>query len=336
MARWQLAKKGIVVLAMSLGSFSISTLSHAATSQHSYNGSACHGTTTAFEAEIKVSGTKIVNNSTDTPQIVCPIVKYTSGPGQYSDNISSLQVMASSGGVTCYLSVYIADPIYQGYGNGNVLEQFSGSGYSTGSFSIPLQSQTTGYWQGDYGENTWYYPELLCQLETKGAELVSYSVTEQGSAQTNTRITSAANCTPAPAANSYNYYLGEPNQDGYCWGDAVCGGYAQAEGTGYSMSCPALSGGGTWYQVAVLPSLNTDLMGCSFSGFSGTGPNGTGKGTWQWVPDDSSSNWPPQLITDDNSSKSTFTCAMENNPDDGDAAVLSYRTATSSGEFQEN
>ncbi len=289
----------------------LSTAAHAAST--TYQASGCHGATHGDEKYLSRYSNTIQylpsgSQYPDEVHLVCPIVKTTSGPGIVNDSLS-VTVAGYSGWATCTLSEY--QTTFNG--NSNVVSQFEGDG-SGYYYTMSLYGNATNYWGNS---TTWTYAELHCTL-SQLATLTGYTVNEAGSVQANRRIVSAAACKQTPESDSYSYYLGAPHVPYAVPDPGQPGGFVEAPGgsLGFKMSCPLPAGAGAYTQVGLGPALGNYEMGCKAGG------------SWSYVHRaQGESEWAFKNLVFKTSV--ALTCAMKNNPDDGDGKVLSYRTSNS-------
>lgn len=296
----------VVASVLGLGAFTLSGSAAATYTAPIYPINGCRGLQYADEQNMyrDVAGGSIT--ALNDFEMVCPIVKYTSGPSVSSgDAISSVSVLAGVGLMTCTVGVY---EVYPGTsGSTNVVQTASNSNYGY-YFTVNVSTTATNYWQSS---TRWRYAQLYCAVGV-GTHVYNYTVTENGSSQTGARITSAANCTP-PAVNAYGFNAATSSWAGFV--------QARATETQFAMSCPALSGGGNYLQVGLGPNITpgtTNYMGCrdvnvanSFLSVSG-------------------SEFPPKIVTfSSTATPRSLVCEMLNHPSVGDGKVYSYRTSPS-------
>jgi hypothetical protein len=140
--------------------------------------------------------------------IVCPIVKYTSGSGITSgDDLYDIEIDVDNHGVspglTCQVTLYSSHVGSSGATNvlkiaGPVLTYTTWGNYYMGNFS------DVGWW----GASSWKYAQLECSLSA-GQELLDYQTSESGSA-TGQRIHPPSDqyCSPMPGTSQGNFALG--------------------------------------------------------------------------------------------------------------------------------
>jgi hypothetical protein len=305
----------VLVIGFSRVSFAVGTV---------YYGSGCQGIDKTSDGHLTRSSGQLTT-STET-KVVCPIIKTTSGYGVTSgDAISSVSVYFSSGtSATCSFVTFRVNAS-SSESDGNIVgTQQSGTVTNGGSISF---SGTTiqGYWVGDGGHNSWYYPELYCDI-TSGT-LTEYTVGEDGSDE-GYRIASSSNCKQLPTANAYNFSF--PPSGGeygaHSWGGFVEAAYTESS---FQMLCPFLSEG-YGDQIALGPADTAPLtppvlMGCVDEDVQ----------AYQTVPFEDYQNFPPEILTfGDMTEDDGLICYMENDAGmGGDGMVFSYRQAPSALKF---
>ncbi|HTA19180.1 MAG TPA: hypothetical protein VK989_07790, partial [Polyangia bacterium] len=127
--------------------------------------------------------------------VVCPIVKKTSGPGiSTGDQISSVVVTINNDdttpGVQCDVAVF--NSVISMSTTPNWL---AGAGPTTSAYDATTISFSSISKQGWWGSSSWAYAELECHLMS-GEEVVSYTVTESGTAQSTLIYPAAGACSP--------------------------------------------------------------------------------------------------------------------------------------------
>jgi hypothetical protein len=288
---------------------------------NTYNGSLCHGASHTDEATLTRSSGTITTNTAYT-QIVCPIIKTTSGPGITGDEISSVTVTASAGTATCYLGIYNANK-YQYYWDTNLQEEDSDTLSSSNSWSVTLTSYQDGYWEGYEDHDTWYYADLFCQFTSSNANIVNYTVVESGTAQTKYRIANAANCAQTPESDaSYAYYKGDP----YNAGGFVAAVSDATDERHFNIVCPPMASL-SYAEIAIGPSSQSGhYMQCAIGAYT---PYVFNTATVY--------NMPPLTHSYSYYGPTTLTCNLVfgTPPVLGDARVLSYRFASCSNAFSD-
>ncbi len=322
-----------VALASGLAAVAISVASPAFAQSvaTSYTADGCQGINSTDAANTHgISGFGMSTGTMQsTTRIVCPIVKTTSGPSVTSnDGISVSVSFAPATTATCYLNIYSADP-HLAYNAPNVIDQQQASTSPT-NLTLTLTSAVTGYWQGATGLDNWYYPELHCAVNSSGF-FYGYTVTEAGTAQSDTRITSAAQCrSTASTAYTYSFYAAEP--------PSLVGGYVESIAGGFVMQCPALPGGGKAVEFALGPSLvSSKRMGCQ--SISLTLPNQGQYGAYASYAPYQGTEFPPVTAYLNSFYPSPtpalpIQCFEEAYWPSGDGKLLSYRTGPDPTVFQ--
>ncbi len=112
--------------------------------------------------------------------IVCPIVKSTSAPGNpHADAITDVEISVSNDGnapgIECQVSVYTSAIPSSGS------NWKAGAGPTTSAFTATNISFSSGVAISNWwGTDSWYYAQLECHINVS-QELEGYTVTEQGS-----------------------------------------------------------------------------------------------------------------------------------------------------------
>jgi hypothetical protein len=271
-----------------------------------YDVTRCQGVTDSLDQGIeRFSGGITVSSNTE---IICPIVKHTSGPGLKNDRIISVDVPVAFGKVDCTLSIYEVKPGQQQ----RVLE--NRQNFFNGYYSVlTMGSYTSGYW---LNSNSWLYAQMHCNIGG-GARMFNYSVSEDGTAQSGKRIVSAAGCDQFPVAPAYSFYGGNT------WSSS---GFVQVSGDeqDFRMVCGLPTGAARYVQIALGPHIDsantTDQMGCSIQGRNNS---------WQYIGPRpvGQSEFVPQMLTFTQTTPTNLICQVRNQPINGDAKIFSYRSS---------
>jgi hypothetical protein len=296
----------MAVLLSMLGVLVFPAPAHATVSMQ-YNGSLCQGSTRADETRLsETSGDLKATslNGGNYVEVVCPIIKRTSGPGIGDDGVSVS--ITGSGHVTCEFDDYMTT---QAWGTTNVGWEMSDSNTS-GNYVMSLGGDFGNYW----GDSTHFsYSELHCQLDVN-AHITNYTVYESGTVQSGRRIVSAAYCSQTAASN-YGYFQGDPFIIYTSPGQP--GGFVEVLGgsTGFKAHCAMPASSGSYVEVALGPAFNSYKMGCQRA-------NGTG---YKYV---TGGQWDTGYVV--LPSSGGVDCFMQNDPPDGDGKIFAYRTQSSS------
>lgn len=257
----------------------------------------CRGVTYQDEENIFRNGGSL-SVSVNT-EVVCPIIKTTSGPSITNDMVTSVNAQFSMGTASCKYTEYSTNIV----SSSNTLGQASNnsSGYV---YSMNFYGATTNYW-GD--ANNWKYAELRC---TFYGNFHGLTVVEAGTNQSGRRITSAAGCGQdtdlgAYSTSPYWHYEGASGQKG---------GFFKAVGgqSGFHARCNMPAGSGSKVDVRLGPGIATQQMGC--------------KRHSTWLSVTPGSEWNFQTIKFTSGGIAQVSCYMSGYPVNGDGKVLSLRT----------
>jgi hypothetical protein len=307
--------KSIVLIAVAGSTLSAATVAAVPVGTH-YDASACRGTSDEDAAKLGHSGATIFTDALGGADVVCPIIKKTSGPGIFNDSLNAVQVSgfsrpSHSSSVQCWLTEYHqrVNPWNPPPSGTNAFSQSenTGSGSTGASFNFSLGvSGIYGYWDGYWGSDSYLYAEITCHLN-QFSGLTGYQVDENGSDQTGYRIVSAANCTPTA---NFHSVLGVPPTSS----DGVWGGYLeQDDGTGWTATCPMPPGAGAYVQISVGPAIGDNWLGC----------RRTDDLWWKWAYGEE------YELNDLLFYTGPLICAMWDDAPNGDGRVYSYRTGQS-------
>jgi hypothetical protein len=302
---WRSAPALVLVLTLVSGPSRAADDPHTETS--SYTGRNCVGSTDFDQKAFVLVGNAV--KATSPVTVVCPVPKTTSGPGITLDAIKQIS-MTVSGSVSCILS--LASNYITGSSNIWYTDMQSASGGHVTFGEPPFQN----YWRINRSANDWLYAQIYCSIPTNG-QLVSYNVIEHGYTQLAAgkgyAILPPSYCRP-DGANKQGWFF----HDGFDFLEAL----SRVSNGKFAFDCPVPSRAGNYIQMTVGPPINTpttgNRMGCNINTDASTTDS-----TWRSY---GSPEYPVRELTPIQSG-SQLLCQMTNLDGQGDAKIVSYRTA---------